>query len=37
LYKHTMYVISLSNIQIKANFKQKTRTELRLTNVLQYF
>jgi hypothetical protein len=28
-----MYVISLSNISIKANFKQITRVEIRLTNV----
>ena len=33
LYKHTMYVISLSNISIKTNFKQITRVELRLTNL----
>jgi len=32
-----MYVISLSNISIKANFKQMTRVELKLTNLLQYF
>ena len=28
LYQHTMYVISLSNISIKTNFKQITRVEL---------
>jgi hypothetical protein len=33
LYKHTMYVISLSNISIKTNFKQITRVEIRLTNL----
>ena len=33
LYQHTMYVISLSTISIKANFKQITRFEIRLTNV----
>jgi hypothetical protein len=33
LYQHTMYVISLSNMSIKANFKQITRFEIRLTNV----
>jgi len=33
LYQHTMYVISLSNISIKANFKQITKVELKLTNV----
>jgi len=32
-YKHTMYVISLSNISIKTNFKQITRVEIRLTNL----
>ena len=32
LYKHTMYVISLSNISLKTNLKQITRVELRLTN-----
>ena len=31
LYKHNMYVISLSNFSIKTNFKQITR--VRLTNV----
>jgi hypothetical protein len=29
LYQHTMYVISLSNISIKTNFKQLTRVELK--------
>ena len=29
LYQHTMYVISLSNISIKTNFKQITRVELK--------
>jgi len=33
LYKHTMYVISLSNISIKTNFQQITRVEIRLTNL----
>jgi hypothetical protein len=33
LYKHTMYVISLSNISININFKQITRVEIRLTNL----
>ena len=33
LYKHNMYVISLSNISIKTNFKQITRVEIRLTNL----
>ena len=33
LYKHTMFVISLSNISIKTNFKQITSVEIRLTNV----
>jgi hypothetical protein len=28
-----MYVIGLSNISIKTNFKQITRVEIRLTNV----
>jgi hypothetical protein len=28
LYQHTMYVISLSNISIKSNFKQIARVEL---------
>ena len=31
-----MYVISLSNITIKINFKQITRVVLNFTNVLQY-
>jgi hypothetical protein len=32
LHQHTIYVISLSNISIKTNFKQKiTRDEIRLT------
>jgi hypothetical protein len=29
LYQHTLYVISLSNISIKTNFKQITRVELK--------
>ena len=33
LHKHTMYVISLSNISIKTNFKQITRVEIRLLNL----
>jgi hypothetical protein len=33
LYQHTMYVIRLSNISIKTNFKQITRVELKLTNL----
>jgi len=33
LYKHTMYVISFSNISIKTNFKQIIRVEIRLTNL----
>jgi hypothetical protein len=33
LYKHTMYVISLSYISIKTNFKQITRVEIRLTHL----
>ena len=33
LYQHTMYVISLSNISIKTNFKQITRVEIRLINL----
>jgi hypothetical protein len=33
LYKHTMYVISLSNISVKTNFKEITRVEIRLTNL----
>jgi hypothetical protein len=32
LYKHTVYVISLSNISINTNFKQIRRVEIRLTN-----
>jgi hypothetical protein len=31
---HTMYVIGLSNISIKTNFKQITRVTIRLTNVI---
>jgi hypothetical protein len=34
LYQHNMYVISLSNISIKTNFKQITRVELKF---VQYF
>ena len=33
LYQHTLYVISLSNISIKTNFKQITRVEIRLINL----
>ena len=33
LYQHAMYVIRLSNISIKTNFKQITRVELKLTNL----
>ena len=33
LHQHTMYVISLSNISIKTNFKQITRVEIRSTNL----
>jgi hypothetical protein len=33
LYQQTMYVISLSNISIKTNFKQIARVELKLTHV----
>jgi hypothetical protein len=35
VYQHTMtmYVISLSNISIKTNFKQIARVEIRLTNL----
>ena len=29
VYHHTMYVISLSNISIKTNFKQIARVELK--------
>jgi hypothetical protein len=32
LYEHTMYVISLSNISIKSNFKQITKIKLIFTN-----
>jgi hypothetical protein len=32
LYKHTVYVISLSNISINTNIKQIARVEIRLTN-----
>jgi hypothetical protein len=32
-YKHTLYVISLSNISMKTNFKQIIRVEIRLTNL----
>ena len=31
LYQHTMYVICLSNISIKTNFKQITNVDLKLT------
>jgi hypothetical protein len=33
VYKHTMYVISVSNISIKTNFKQTIRVEIRLTHL----
>ena len=33
LVQHTMYVINLSNISIKANLKQLIRVEIRLTNL----
>ena len=33
LYQNIMYVISLSNISIKTNFKQIRRVELKLTNL----
>ena len=33
LHQHTMYVISLSNISTKTNFKQITRIELNLPNL----
>jgi hypothetical protein len=32
VYQHTMYVISLSNISIKTNFKQITKFELRFVH-----
>ena len=35
LYHHTMYVISLSNISIKTNFKQITRVELKFVKYSQ--
>ena len=35
LYQHTMYVISLSNISIKTNFKQLTRVELKFVQYSQ--
>ena len=35
LYQHTMYVISLSNISIKMNFKQITRVELKFVQYLE--
>jgi hypothetical protein len=35
LYQHTMYVISLSNISIKTNFKQITRIELKFVQYSQ--
>jgi hypothetical protein len=35
LYQHTMYVISLSNILIKTNFKQITRVELKCVQYSQ--
>jgi hypothetical protein len=35
LYQHTMYVISLSNISIKTNFKQITRVELKFVQYSQ--
>ena len=36
LYQHTMYVISLSNISIKRNFKQITRFELKCVQCSQW-
>ena len=33
LYQHTMYVICLSNISLKTNFKQIKRVELKITNL----
>jgi len=35
LYLHTMYVISLSNISIKTNFKQIARVELKFVHYSQ--
>jgi hypothetical protein len=35
LYQHTMYVISLSKISIKTNFKQITRVELKCVHYSQ--
>ena len=35
LYHHTMYVISLSNISIKTNFKQIPRVELKFVQYSQ--
>ena len=35
LYQHTVYVISLSNISIKTNFKQILRVELKFVNTLR--
>jgi hypothetical protein len=35
LYHHTMYVISLSNISIKTNFKQIPRVELKFVQFSQ--
>jgi hypothetical protein len=35
LYQHTMYVICLSNISIKTNFKQITRVELKFVQYSQ--
>jgi hypothetical protein len=35
LYQHTMYVIRLSNISIKTNFKQITRVELQFVQYSQ--
>jgi hypothetical protein len=35
LYQHTMYVISLSNISMKTNFKQITRVELKFVQYPQ--
>jgi hypothetical protein len=35
LYQHTMYVIRLSNISIKTNFKQITRVELKFVQYSQ--
>ena len=36
LYKYTMYVISLSNISIKTNFKQITSCRNKINKFVQY-